>query len=170
MAHISFNGRELVDDRGNLHPLRSGWLVDAAKAPGQVTRKDGWDAQVRSARLQLYTLATIKRNRSQRARRLRRVIWLLLFVPSMLIVVTRMEGEVLMINLVALPLFGAGAYCMIKRAERGPDPRVFEALKELPFVCVACGYGLDGIDAQPDGCVMCPECTGCWRHPTPEHY
>lgn len=30
-------------------------------------------------------------------------------------------------------------------------------------VCPACGYGLLGQMAQPDGCVVCPECASAWN-------
>lgn len=30
-------------------------------------------------------------------------------------------------------------------------------------VCAACGYSLREIDAEEDGCRVCPECGGCWR-------
>lgn len=29
-------------------------------------------------------------------------------------------------------------------------------------VCPACAYGLAGINADPDGCTICPECAGAW--------
>jgi len=35
--------------------------------------------------------------------------------------------------------------------------------------CPSCGYGLDGLEVEPDGCVVCPECGGAWdRQPRPE--
>lgn len=32
--------------------------------------------------------------------------------------------------------------------------------------CPACAHGLDGIPAQDDGCVVCPECGAAWRGTT----
>ncbi|MFG0285255.1 MAG: hypothetical protein ACF8R7_12600 [Phycisphaerales bacterium JB039] len=29
-------------------------------------------------------------------------------------------------------------------------------------VCPACGYDLAGCPAEPDGCIVCPECGGAW--------
>jgi hypothetical protein len=30
-------------------------------------------------------------------------------------------------------------------------------------MCLACGYDLSGLEAEGDGCVVCPECGGAWR-------
>jgi hypothetical protein len=30
-------------------------------------------------------------------------------------------------------------------------------------ICPQCGYFLNGIAAQPDGCLVCPECEAAWR-------
>jgi hypothetical protein len=30
--------------------------------------------------------------------------------------------------------------------------------------CASCGYKLDGLDIEPDGCVVCPECNAAWQH------
>ena len=31
--------------------------------------------------------------------------------------------------------------------------------------CPACVYSLSGQQAEPDGCIVCPECGGAWRRP-----
>jgi hypothetical protein len=28
--------------------------------------------------------------------------------------------------------------------------------------CPACAYALQGLDEEPDGCIICPECGGAW--------
>ncbi len=33
--------------------------------------------------------------------------------------------------------------------------------------CGACGYGIQHVASEPDGCRVCPECGGAWRLRTP---
>ena len=33
----------------------------------------------------------------------------------------------------------------------------------LNYRCGSCLYDLQGLDSEPDGCVVCPECGGAWR-------
>jgi len=33
--------------------------------------------------------------------------------------------------------------------------------------CRACGYDLSGLKIEADGCRVCPECGGAWRHVRP---
>ncbi len=32
--------------------------------------------------------------------------------------------------------------------------------------CPSCGYPLEGLDPEPDGCRVCPECGGAWAAPS----
>ncbi len=34
-------------------------------------------------------------------------------------------------------------------------------------LCPACGYKLDGLSPDPDGCTTCPECSAAWKTPPP---
>ncbi len=46
--------------------------------------------------------------------------------------------------------------------------------KELDLIrrtdesCLVCRYSLDGLQPEPDGCTVCPECGGAWRIQDPE--
>lgn len=33
--------------------------------------------------------------------------------------------------------------------------------------CASCGYGLERVVSQDDGCTVCPECGAAWKLPTP---
>ncbi len=44
------------------------------------------------------------------------------------------------------------------------DLRPF-ALCKLGY-CTCCGYPLEGLTPEPDGCTVCPECGAAWRMPT----
>lgn len=34
-------------------------------------------------------------------------------------------------------------------------------------LCAGCGYRIDGLPAEPDGCTVCPECGAAWKLPSP---
>ena len=37
-----------------------------------------------------------------------------------------------------------------------------ELLRQTDQTCLVCGYALEGLLAESDGCVVCPECGGAW--------
>lgn len=49
--------------------------------------------------------------------------------------------------------------------DRRRDLRERLQLQSLPHACLACGYELDGLSVEPDGCTVCPECGSAWRFP-----
>ena len=59
----------------------------------------------------------------------------------------------------------ATAWPILRWSDRRTHRRAMARLAGLPFVCLACGYSLKGIDPDPDGCTVCPECGGAWRRP-----
>jgi len=58
--------------------------------------------------------------------------------------------------------FFAAVYCLRGIDRRGKAARVRVALLKIGR-CPSCGYALAGVEAEPDGCRVCPECGGAWR-------
>ncbi len=52
-------------------------------------------------------------------------------------------------------------YFSIPRTARAIIAAAHEALAER--ICPACGYRFGVIEAEDDGCTICPECSAAWR-------
>lgn len=48
----------------------------------------------------------------------------------------------------------------VRKVQRNPE--YIEAMIGVRR-CPACVYSLQGLDAEPDGCIVCPECGGAWQ-------
>jgi hypothetical protein len=78
---------------------------------------------------------------------------LLLLVPNIPKLVTDWGSHV------AIAL---GGPFMIWGYRAGQAQRIRSALLEHNY-CPSCGYTLDGLEPQSDGCRVCPECASAWR-------
>jgi hypothetical protein len=56
---------------------------------------------------------------------------------------------------------GVAAWLVPSMLVRARD-RARAALAEHMGVCPSCEYSLEGLEAESDGCVVCPECGGAW--------
>lgn len=71
---------------------------------------------------------------------------------------TRAWGAAIAASVVALLTDRA----LARRIARGKWNRIRE-LALSARACPACGYALEGLTPETDGCVVCPECGAAWR-------
>lgn len=63
---------------------------------------------------------------------------------------------------VMMGAFVAGMFVYTRRQARKNAPRLVEVYLASGR-CPCCEYSLEGAVAEPDGCVVCPECGGAWK-------
>ena len=145
------------DDRGRTHPPR--WSpADAALDPSLTA--DQRQHEARHARL-------IAAERTVRSRWLVLALWL----PAALLCVwgysfgwrAGRDADLFTITVLSL----AGALHASLRFVAAPRLRALRAAAQrlVPLRCAVCGYALDGLKIEPDGCRVCPECGAAWRPP-----
>lgn len=147
------------DDRGSRIRVRAPWVT------GLPTK-----AQKRDARLLELRLLFVRmfRKGSVQVAVVELVgLWLaagLFLIPGVIGFLEERHGVFMLLMMVGglLGVFGAMRPGMLVReyAQRRRDFR--DTLRADPY-CVACGYHLEGVSAEGDGCIVCPECGAAWR-------
>lgn len=143
------------DDRGRTRPPR--WSPADAALDASLTT-DQRRNEARHARL-------IATDRIARSRWLVLVLW----VPAAGLCVWgyslgwRVSHEADFFTLGVLSIAGT-THAMLRFIAR-PRLRAMRtaAQRLVPLRCAVCGYALEGLNIEPDGCRVCPECGAAWR-------
>lgn len=79
---------------------------------------------------------------------------------------TRWDGRIATVSVEAAMFIVLGWLvvwlCVGTPTMRGMHERIHRRLAHLRM-CLCCGYELEGIPAESDGCTVCPECGAAWR-------
>ena len=165
MPRIRLLTGKLEDDRGVCHPQTPVRIKDSSSF-----RLQGWfrpsvpygeGSDPCHLRAMLERQAISRRMMADGPNRLLMGVIVVIFVAGAAAVWS--QSKDIAIASLCLP----GIVILMDAVDRRRFRQRYEQVRTLPPVCLACLYDLSGLEPEPDGCTVCPECGAGWKLEAP---